>query len=267
MTDNNNQTLSNQACIKAAQELLARRKNNHRGEMLNADCRPTNLDDALAIQMATVKENGSKIEGWKCLVPLNPEQMVVAPVLEGTVQQGAECLVQPTQPGKTLIEPEIAFILGQDLPARDQDYTEQEIDDAIVSCHMALELLQRRYSPNDDLVFFDNLADCLLNQGIFIGPEITKEQAYQASEINIDITTIAATGQPETKNYDGKHPNLSAHKPVYWLINFMRDRGVSFKKGQAIITGSYAGAIEVPIDTTEIKYQDLGKYQVSFKAI
>lgn len=267
MTDKTTQTLSNTACLKAAQALLARRKNNHRGEMLAADCRPTNLDDALAIQMATVKENGNNIVGWKCLVPLNPEEMVVAPVLEDTVQQGETCLVQATEPGKTLIEPEIAFVLGQDLPAREEAYSEQEIDTAIASCHMALELLQRRYAPNDDLTFFDKLADCLLNQGIFIGPEITKQQAYQAAEINIDITTIDADGQPDSKNYDGKHPNLSAHKPVYWLINFMRERGVSFKKGQAIITGSYAGAIEVPINTTEIEYKNLGKYQVTFSAL
>jgi len=267
MTDNNNQTLSNQACVKAAQELLARRKGNIKGDLLADAIRPTSLDDALAIQFATVQESGKAIGGWKCLVPLNPEQMVVAPVLEGTVQQGAECLVQATQPGKTLIEPEIAFVLGQDLPARDNDYSEAEVDDAIASCHMALELMQRRYLPDDSRVFFDNLADCLFNQGIFVGPEITKQQAYQASTIDITFETTDESGETTTTEYEGKHPNLSAHKAVYWLVNFMRERGVSFKKGQAIITGSYAGAIEVPINTMGITYKDLGEYKVTFKPV
>jgi len=254
------QTLNKQACLKAAQTLLARRKNNHRGDALPADCRPTNLDDALAIQTATVEASGKKIAGWKCLIPLNPEQIIVAPVLEGTVQQGSECVVECTEPGKTLIEPEIAFVLGTDLPARDTAYTEQEIDQAIASSHMALELLQRRYAAtaNDELIFADRQADCLLNQGIFVGPEITKEQAYNAGEIKLSI---------DDKEYDGKHPNQSAHTPVYWLINFMRERGVSFEKGQTIITGSYAGAIEVPIKKTDIIYQGFGQYQVTFKAV
>jgi 2-keto-4-pentenoate hydratase len=267
MTDKTTQTLSQAACLEAAKELIARRNNNQKGKQLAEQIRPTNFDDALAIQSATLAASGLEIAGWKCLVPLDPAQVIVGPVLAGTVQQGETCLVQPTQPGETLIEPEIAFVLGKDLPAREQAYSEQEIDDAIGACHMALELLQRRYLPNDDLTFFDRLADCLLNQGIFIGPEITKEQAYQASEIKIIITTDLATEHAQSTHYDGKHPNLSAHKPVYWLINFMRERGVSFKKGQAIITGSYAGAIEVPINKTEISYQNLGKYQVTFQPI
>lgn len=260
------QKISKEASIAAAKELLERRKNNQKGEQLAENLRPQNLDDALAIQFATVELTGKAIAGWKCLVPLNPEQMVVAPVLAGTVQQGASVKIETTQPGKTLIEPEIGFVLGQDLPARDTAYSEQEIDDAIGSYHMALELMQRRYLPNDDLTFFDKLADCLLNQGIFLGPEMTKEQAYNAAKINITFETKTEDGQTETTHYDGQHPNLSAHKPVYWLINFMRERGVSFKKGQAIITGSYAGAIEVPTDTMSITYEGLGQYQVTFTA-
>lgn len=251
------QTLNKEACLQAAQEFLTRRKDNHRGDALPAECRPTNLEDALAIQAATVEASGKKIAGWKCLVPLKPEQVIVGPVLEGTVQQGAECLVECTEPGKTLIEPEIAFVLGADLPARNEDYTEAEIDDAIASAHMALELLQRRYAPSDDLIFADRQADCLLNQGIFVGPEITKEQAYDAAEIKLSI---------DDKSYDGKHPNLSAQAPIYWFVNFISKRGISLEKGQTIITGSYAGAIEVPIKSTEITYEGFGKYVVEFKA-
>ena len=45
----------------------------------------------------------------------------------------------------------------------------------------------------------------------------------------------------------------------------MSERGMNLEKGQAIITGSYAGAIEVPVKTTEIAYEGFGKYQVTFK--
>jgi len=254
------QTLSKEACLKAAQELLARRDANHRGDCLPEDCRPTNLEDALAIQAATVEASGKKIAGWKCLVPLNPEQIIVAPVLEGTVQQGSECLVKCTEPGKTLIEPEIAFVLGADLPARESGYTEAEIDNAIGSCHMALELLQRRYaaSANDELIFADRQADCLLNQGIFVGPEITKAQAYDAAKIDITI---------DDQKHDGKHPNLSAQAPIYWFVDFACKNGLNLEKGQAIITGSYDGAIEVPVKTTDITYEGFGSYQVTFKEV
>ena len=199
---------------------------------------------------------GSRLRPHSLTVPKPLIPVAGQPIVHRLVKDIVKVLKQPIE--------EIAFVLGKDLPARDEAYSEQEIDDAIGSYHMALELLQRRYLPNDDLTFFDKLADCLLNQGIFVGPEITKEQAYNAAKINIIINTVTLNEQTQAAHYDGKHPNLSAHKPVYWLINFMRERGISFKKGQAIITGSYAGAIEVPINKTEISYQDLGKYQVTF---
>lgn len=251
-------TLSKEACLKAAKELLLRRDENRRGEELPADCRPTNFEDALAIQAATVEASGKKIAGWKCLVPPSAAQTIVGPVLEGTVHEGDVCPVKCTEPGNTLIEPEIAFILGADLPARDEDYSEAEIDAAIGSAHMALELLQRRYLAKDEVTFTDKQADCLLNQGIFVGPEITKEQAYDAATIQLSI---------DDKSYDGKHPNASAQAPIYWLVNFMSKRGISFEKGQTIITGSYAGAIEVPVKETNIKYDGFGEYTVTFQEI
>ena len=56
--------------------------------------------------------------------------------------------------------------------------------------------------------------------------------------------------------------------PLYWLINFMSKRGTDFKAGQAIITGSYAGIVEVEFDKqTEIEYVGLGKYNVEFKTL
>ena len=249
------QTLSKDACLKAAKEFLSRREANHRGDVLPADCRPSNFDDALAIQMATVEASGKDIAGWKSLVPLDPAKIIVGPVLDGSIQTGETCLVQSTEPGKTLIEPEVAFVLGADLPARAGGYTDAEIDDAIGSCHMALELLQRRYAADAELTFTDRQADCLLNDGIFLGPEIPKAKAYDAAEIKFSI---------DDKDYDGKHPNASAQGPVYWLVNFLSEHGIDMKKGQAIITGSYKGAIELPIKTTEINYEGLGEYRVTF---
>ncbi len=48
----------------------------------------------------------------------------------------------------------------------------------------------------------------------------------------------------------------------------MSKRGISFKAGQAIITGSYAGVVEVEFNSvTNINYVGLGNYQVTFNEI
>lgn len=261
--------LSEHACTQAAEVLLTRRQLNQAGEVLKSEYRPTNLEDALAIQNKTVQLSHQHVAGWKCLLPLNDQHMVVAPILKNTIQRGDNCLVQASvlSTQQTLIEPEIAFVLGADLPDREQPYSVKEIDAAVSTCHLALELLQVRYAENADLSFYDKLADCLVNQGIFVGPEITQQQAYLASEMTINMTQMSAQSLPETMSFAGKHPNQLPQQPLYWLINFMRERGVSFYQGETIITGSYAGAIMLNIGQTTIEYQGFGKYDVLFQSL
>ena len=51
------------------------------------------------------------------------------------------------------------------------------------------------------------------------------------------------------------------------LAEFLRSRGQGIVAGQAVITGSYAGVIEVPVNTDiQIDYAGLGRMNVSFTA-
>ncbi|WP_019615967.1 hypothetical protein [Psychromonas ossibalaenae] len=247
---------------QAAAELLKRRAAGTKAPCLNSELQPHCIDDALSVQEQMIKQRNNAVDGWKCLLPIADNQLVVAPIFSQTVQQGDLCrLFADNQTVR--IEPEIAFVLGQDLPAQQQDYSEAQIDEAVASCHMALELMQDRFAENSAVTFYEKLADCLVNQGLFIGPQIEKSQAYAASEISIKVTQAG-----KTQTFSGRHPNQLPQEPLYWLINFMTKRGVCFKAGQAIITGSYAGIVEVEFDRcTEIEYAGLGKYTVEFKAL
>ena len=246
---------------QAATELLNRRSSAPQKNRLSSEIRPTSLDDALAIQQQIIAQRPDKVGGWKCLLPLDNDKLILAPIFADTIQKGKQCKIFSDNK-VARIEPEIAFVLAKDLPAQQQDYSEPEIDAAIASCHMALELIQSRFDRDSGAEFNEMLADCLANQGLFIGPEIRKSAAYAAGEINLTVTQ-----SDSVQTFTGQHPNLSAQKPIYWLINYMTKRGIDFKAGQAIITGSYAGVVEVQFDQLcEVEYQDLGKFQVQFKA-
>ena len=106
------------------------------------------------------------------------------------------------------------------------------------------------------------LADSLVNQGLYIGPEVDAELARAASSF-----TIAVTAQGETQLHQGQHPNGHPRAPLYWLVEFLRSRGEGIVAGQAVITGSYAGVLEVPLKSDiHISYAGLGEMQVSFNA-
>ncbi|MEZ9057464.1 hydratase [Vibrio pelagius] len=244
---------------QAAQELLNRRASGTKAPRLDETLRPLNLEDALQVQSSIIDLRSDKVAGWKCLLPLAEDKFVVAPIFSDTVQQGASCELYADN-GVVRIEPEIAFVLKSDLPASFDGYTEEQIDDAIGSCHMALELIQSRYSDDSGAEFYENLADCLVNQGLYLGPQLEREEAYKASTVNVSVAQ-----NENIQQFDGKHPNGLPQTPIYWLINYMTRRGVDFKAGEAIITGSYCGVVEVEFDLpTTITYAGLGEYQITF---
>ncbi|MEX3070933.1 hydratase [Vibrio alginolyticus] len=245
---------------QAASELLSRRVAGIKAPKLDDKFSPTCVEEAVQIQSSMIDLHSDKVGGWKCLQPLADDKFVLAPIFANTVQGGNTCELFRDN-GVARIEPEIAFVLGKPLAANPEGYSEEQINDAIGSCHMALELMQSRFADDSGAEFFERLADGLMNQGLFIGPEIDREKAFNASEVNVTIA------QPEnTQQFAGKHPNTLAQTPVYWFINYMTRRGVDFKANEAIITGSYCGIVEVGFDKpTTITYEGIGEYTVEFK--
>jgi len=245
----------------AATELLSRRVAGTKAPRLPADIRPETIEEALLVQEQMAAQRNDSIGGWKCLLPFD-DKVIVGPIFSDTVQTGAVCHLLVDK-NKARVEPEIVFVLNKDLPAKDTDYTEDEINAAIGSCHMALELMQSRFTDDTDAEFPEKLADVLLNQGLFIGPEIDREKAFTASNINLTFTQGDII-----RNMEGTHPNPLPHLPVYWLINYMSKRGTSFIKGQALTTGSYKGIVDVDFDIeTTIAYEGIGEYKVTFKQL
>lgn len=251
--------------ILAASMLVERRRQGVQAERLPENLRPQNLDDALALQQAVTEDwcnvMDDTVGAWKCSLPA-PGKIVAAPIYTRTIDSVPPVALWPKN-NRARIEPELAFFLGEDLPARTEPYTVAEIDAAIVRTHMALELINSRYIDAASCTFPEMLADGLVNQGLFVGPEVNSESAYNASELMIHVRNENG----EVNEYPGKHPNGLPRAPVYWLVEFLRSRGQNLVAGQAIITGSYAGVIELPLNTEfHISYAGLGEMQVSFMA-
>ncbi len=252
---------------EAAAIFVKRRQTGIQGERLPQELRPTNPQQAFAIQAAVsalwCELEDDTIGGWKCLAS-EPDRPIVGPIYTRTINSVAPVALWPKPADKSLarIEPELAFFFGKDLPPRSEPYTPTEVDAAISRTHMALELINSRYSDPASCEFPEMLADGLVNQGLFIGPEIDSVDAAQASILEIKVTY----GDKE-QTYNGKHPNNNPRTPLYWLAEHLRSSGQGIIAGQAIITGSYAGVLEVPIKTDiTIEYTGLGIMEVSFTA-
>ena len=149
---------------------------------------------------------------------------------------------------------------AKNIPIKSNDYSETEIVDSIGSAHMALELMQSRFADGAGQSFYENLADCMFNQGVYVGPELDKNTAINTSKVKITVAQGA-----KVREFEGEHPNKRAIDGLIWLVNYMNARGVELKAGAVIITGSFKGIVDMTFDIeTTISYEGLGEYQVNF---
>jgi 2-keto-4-pentenoate hydratase len=67
--------------------------------------------------------------------------------------------------------------------------------------------------------------------------------------------------------FDGRHPDGDPVRPLVWLVNFLGRHGATLQRGQIVTTGSYAGAIDVPLDVPlTITFGALGSMDVHLLA-
>ncbi|KIF81802.1 fumarylacetoacetate hydrolase family protein [Noviherbaspirillum autotrophicum] len=242
----------------AASILAARRRNAEQGPRLPESCRPLDVDTALAIQSRVTEQLGVAVRAWKCGTP-SDGRIVAAPIYAVTVAGAGDCRAI-ARAGHVRVEPELAFILGKDLPARDAAYAPADVDAAIAETRLALELIDSRYSDPAGASFAENLADGLLNQGLFLGMAVDEEKARAAA---MPIRVTLESGHETV--LDGRHPNADPRAPLYWLAEFLRSKGTGLQAGQAVITGSYAGSFDLPVgQEATIRYGDLGELTVRF---
>ena len=119
-----------------------------------------------------------------------------------------------------------------------------------------------RYALPEHASLPELLADHMFNQGLVLGPRIASADDAPASM----TITLSVDGQ-DAEQHAGIHPNGRPKAGLYWLANFLREQGAGLRAGQHVITGSYAGFLDVPAGRDlEIAYGDLGVLRLRFEA-
>ena len=247
----------------AARNLLAARRARQPGPRLAESCRPADPEDALAIQRRVQELLGVATGGWKCSLPTPERPISFAAIFAPTIARVSPCRAI-ARAGMVRIEPEVAFVLGRDLPPRPKDYSEAEVRAAIAETRLVLEILDSRYADYTAVSFPELLADQVSNQGLFVGPVLA--DGLKRSLEGFAIAVDGPRGRLHSR--DGRHPDGHPLRPLVWLANFLaRTKIGGLKAGEIVTTGSYAGALEVPVATPlNVRYGDLGEIAVELQS-
>jgi len=244
---------------QAARHLVATRRAGHPGARLPESCRPVELVDAIAIQRRVQALLGVATGGWKCSLPTPERAIACAPIFAGSVRRDSPCGVVAHGP-TVKIEPEIAFVIGRDLPPRENAYSDSEVRAAIAETRLVLELLDSRYADPASASFAEILADQVNNQGLFVGPILARglESPLEGFAVAVD-----ASGR-SLHACDGRHPDGHPLRPLVWLASYLAQHESGLAAGTIVTTGSYAGALEVPLAAAlTVRFGELGEIRVT----
>jgi 2-keto-4-pentenoate hydratase len=220
------------SAAEAARLLVAARSNGAIAGDLPENLRPSNVDEAYAIQDESLKLLGGNIGGWKVSVGKVPP--VCAPVqAERVVAAPAD--IAPLHLERPAAEVEIAYRFEKDLPARATDYTEDEVGDAIGSVHAALEICRSRFGDPKAVSPSSVIADFQNCEAIVVGPA---KRDWRSVDRNAVVAQVAVDGEVVDLPARAGKPHSEVMYSLAWLANHAAKRTGGLKKGDVVITGA-----------------------------
>ena len=243
---------------QAANLLLERRRTLEPIDDLPPALRPKTLDEAYYVQDVILRDLG-KVGGWKVGAP-SPEATPLYAPMPVSGFAGADATIGGQRRLRG-VEAEIAFLLGADLPRRAQPYTRGEVQGAIASCHIAIELLESALLNPDAADRLSAIADLQSNGGFVYGEALKEWQTLNfgdtSGEMNVDGFVRVAGG----KNSAGSDPL----RLVHWLANEAQARTGGLRAGQWITTGSWTGKVLADSGSSVLaRFDKLGEVRLRF---
>lgn len=234
--------------VRAAELLLAARRDRRPLDSLPADLRPADLDEAYAIQRAFVAGRGVRPVGYKigCTSELAQKALGIAEPIVGCALE-PEVLQSPANFSAAdflqhFLEPEFAFRLARDLPPRDTPYGEPEVTEAVDLAYPAIEIVASGFGTAWSEVgaaqlIADNSAHALLVLGE--GRDDWRGHDLAAQAVSLRIDDAPAT--------EGVGANALGHplRALTWLANDRARRAAGLKTGDIVTTGVVTGLTDL----------------------
>lgn len=219
----------------AAELLLGARRTGQPIDALPSGCRPSDAEEAYAIQDRVTRELGGA-GGWK-VGARDPGSLPSCAPLPAALVFRAPHAFRAGSFRLNGIEAELAFTFAHDLPARAAPYTEADVLGAIASIHPVFEIVDSRFVDLKATDPLSQLADSGSNGALVVG-------AAGPGPIRIDQTRQPVTlrhNGAEVFSVTGGNTAGDVFRLLVWLANHVASRTGGLRAGQVVTTGSCTG--------------------------
>jgi len=217
---------------QAADLLLDARRTGLTIADLPTELQITSVEEASFVQDLIAAAFGS-VGGYKIGAPSLEATPTFAPMPAAWIHpSGCEL------PGRLrILEAEIAFLVGADLPPRQEPYTREEVLAAMASCHPAIEILESGFTDNTSVAKLTGNADLQFNGAFVYGAAVAN---WRSIDWHKERVTLAVEGVVRVERIGSNTSGDLLRLPVF-LANEGAARTGGLRRGQWITTGSWTG--------------------------
>jgi 2-keto-4-pentenoate hydratase len=249
--------------MEAADLLLDARRTGTPIADLPEALRPTTQAEACFVQ-DTLAEAYGEIGGWKIGAATPEATPAFAPMPRNWIAaSGAELTDLPgsKQWRYRGLEAEIAFLIGEDLPARETLYTREEIVAAIASCHPAIEVLESGLADPEAAATLSKQADLQMHGGFVYGPAYADWRSIDFTKETVVLIVDGAVRVERT----GSNTSGDLMRLLPYLANEGAARTGGLKRGDWITTGSWTGNVQTQAGSSvNVRFGTAGRVELRF---
>ncbi|MTD54354.1 2-keto-4-pentenoate hydratase [Amycolatopsis pithecellobii] len=224
---------------RAAEMLWQRWQNRTPGGALPAEIRPVTVAGAWAVQQAFTELAGPRI-GWKIAASSPAGQAhigvpgpIAGPLLAGGLRASGAGVPLTSMASA---EPEIAFRLGTDLPARERPYDRETVLAAVADVLPAIDIPDSRYADVPAAGEAQLVADLACTAYVVLGEPIRQ---WSPGELKDRRVVLRINGEivSEGSGADALGDPCAA---LVWLVDAVTRHGCGLRAGEVVITGAAA---------------------------
>jgi 2-keto-4-pentenoate hydratase len=202
--------------------------------------RPTNRADAYAIQAAIERYSTTHLFGWKIAATSEAGQKhinVAGPMAgrilaETVISDGGTASMAGND--MRVAEPEFAFRMRVDLPARTTPYSVQQVLDAVDTLHPAIEIPDSRFADFVAAGEAQLIADNACAHLFVLGPATSAD--WRSMDLIEHRPVITMRGERHVGH--GRNVLGDPRIALTWLANELRQLGINLKAGRVVTTGT-----------------------------
>ena len=198
---------------------------------------PSSRAEAYRVQDLLVESLGGACRGWKVGKAKTDAEPYCAPIpVERQLYSSGD---YERFHGVALVEAELGFRLGSDVPPGTAIGDRAECSELIDAIVPAFEILETRLALPAAQDPLWKLADLQANGGLVLGNPV-KWEAQDLERVHLAIGAETAD-----EFHDVAHPFGSPFDLFWWTVNHVASKRGGLRQGDVIITGSYCGIVEI----------------------